>query len=858
MLTSGCSATEGDVIEVLLFSGCTWAWSLWEEQVEAMLTSGCSATEGDATGSFKSMFVRLSDLLNSADFVLWWTNFFTACLALTGEVVAVICPVVTTGVCITGTSIGGDCEIGACAITLLREVRAEVTCIPPNCTGMLPIQTGGKLWEICPLIVVTGSCEAPWCILVKSEGNLCSRGSIGRWQVMFTACVVGSEAAWFTTVTFPSVITPHVLTEFRGAFGIPAVWTFAMPVVKGRGLCPSFWGIMCLALTPLRLCGLVRYTTGGVAGLIFHNILVVDRDPTQLTTSSIPLRGCCGCNCWLLPHAVNVVTGVWIATDVWIFGGWVGWQNNAWTFCIPVWFISRDFSALCTLAFGFKGTGTVETGFNCDVNWLRFIRFCCTVATCWRLVSILGNPTVCWRVPCIAGLKDNCVVAWLWEVVVIAFTELCDAFGSFVVVKTCIDDSAVLSKGLQPISLLGELDFFSKFFVAVTFTAGIGSRRSPSALSCRRIVGLARKLTSASAAWDSLTFSACPEALLLGDERKLPLLTSDDCDKDFSDSVRCLLGLLNETVDWAFAGDDFFRLSSTVPDWSFLDVEAWSKLFNLSAVSLRSNSAADETVTLLCPGHFFSSQNKWSNTSTFLFTTFPLFLLKLLGCFLLPRTKLFLLPSKEDPLWTSFDLLFLLLVLFCFLISALLSLVPSFVMLLLIEFLTSLTASLLCNCTTSLAEEAADFTLLDFFTPFKHFSWGSSSLLLSSSVSALHFCFALFFSAFLGFDKIWVDDFFFEYSVFTMLSSLLWSKERPVLRFFFTVACPFLPPSLLFAPNLTPFNVLLLDSCFEETVLTFSLLFLGLCNGVFLLAVLPFCAPWRSSAGSVASLLASS
>ena len=148
----------------------------------------------------------------------------------------------------------------------------------------------------------------------------------------------------------------------------------------------------------------------------------------------------------------------------------------------------------------------------------------------------------------------------------IAFTELCDAFGSFVVVKTCIDDSAVLSKGLQPISLLGELDFFSKFFVAVTFTAGIGSRRSPSALSCRRIVGLARKLTRASAAWDSLTFSACPEALLLGDERKLPLLTSDDCDKDFSDSVCCLLGLLNETVDWAFAGDDFFRLSSTVPD----------------------------------------------------------------------------------------------------------------------------------------------------------------------------------------------------------------------------------------------------------------------------------------------------
>ena len=93
---------------------------------------------------------------------------------------AVICPVVTTGVCITGTSIGGDCEIGACVITLLREVRAEVTCIPPNCTGMLPIQTGGKLWEICPLIVVTGSCEAPCCILVKSEGNLCSRGSIGR------------------------------------------------------------------------------------------------------------------------------------------------------------------------------------------------------------------------------------------------------------------------------------------------------------------------------------------------------------------------------------------------------------------------------------------------------------------------------------------------------------------------------------------------------------------------------------------------------------------------------------------------------------------------------------------------------
>ena len=120
------------------------------------------------------------------------------------------------------------------------------------------------------------------------------------------------------------------------------------------------------------------------------------------------------------------------------------------------------------------------------------------------------------------------------------------------------------------------------------------------------MVGLVRKLTSASAACESLTCSDFPVVDLSGH--------TGDPRGDFSEFGRFLFGSLTEQEEFDFPGNNvasspvFFNLSTLI--FIFFDGKPGIKDFSLSAVSLRSNSAADETVTLLNPGHFFSSANK--------------------------------------------------------------------------------------------------------------------------------------------------------------------------------------------------------------------------------------------------------
>jgi len=133
-----------------------------------------AVTVVDAAGSVNSRLFKLLVRFSSADFVLSLTNFFTACFALTGAVataeltVAVDCTVVKCGACVTTMA-------DVCLI-----FRGDVAAKPLNCTGMFPGLIGWILLAICPIIVVTGSCDALWFPTGNTGAVLCSQGRIGR------------------------------------------------------------------------------------------------------------------------------------------------------------------------------------------------------------------------------------------------------------------------------------------------------------------------------------------------------------------------------------------------------------------------------------------------------------------------------------------------------------------------------------------------------------------------------------------------------------------------------------------------------------------------------------------------------
>ena len=439
---------KSDCLVALCFSDGSDGWLPWLCNAVFTITPFDLSIPADleaGTGSFVSRLFRLAVRFSSTDLVLSWTNFFTACLALTGATVVVV--LVAEVVCtVVAHNAGVVLDVTGCL-----ALKVVVTPTLPNWSGtLLGRTTGAILRGICPMTVVGRIWAAALCNPPGNTGvALCSRGRISRWLLTLTDWGATCGAAWLTPVVFPNV-NILVLVEFSVVFGIPNAWTLATPEVKGNGVWPSVWGIKFLALTPVSVWGLVKYTTG-VAGLMFHSKLAVDREPTQLTTFSIPFNGCCGWARWALLLGGRDGAGFCAVIDVWIFEGTTGLQNRPWIFCIaaefkilgPKTFDPGGFVGQAPVKLGLNWGGATAAALNWDVTWLRFNKFCCTWATCCRLASIFaGNLTVC----CGKGLCTTrpgwtCGTTWLceWELL-----STCDKTCSLVKVTFCTDAETTL------------------------------------------------------------------------------------------------------------------------------------------------------------------------------------------------------------------------------------------------------------------------------------------------------------------------------------------------------------------------------------------------------------------------------
>ena len=349
---------------------------------------------------------------------------------------------------------------------------------------------------------------------------------------------------------------------------------------------------------------------------------------------------------------------------------------------------------------------------------------------------------------------------------------------------------------------------------------------SPSLLSWRKMVGLVRKLTSASAACESLTCSDFPVVGLSGH--------TGDPRGDFSEFGRFLFGSLTEQEEFDFPGNNvasspvFFNLSTLI--FIFFDGKPGIKDFSLSAVSLRSNSAADETVTLLNPGHFFSSANKWSNTPIFFSDKLPPFL-KLLVRFLLPRGTSFSFVVSPFDSFTDLTLFE----------------VP----LVLIGFSTSVSLVLELDCLSSLDTvppiTSPAFALVVFCLLFIDFSllWAK---FLSTFLGV--FCtssFKVFFFTLLFLDWVWAN------VMFPRLSALLFKSvfspwflsffdvsDRTFL-FFFSMGLLTLPCCFFVSSRSSPSGLLSNDFCAVDVFLRVGTVFLDVSEAVDFLFWFPFC-----------------